>query len=281
MNNKKRTTLSLALAVGVAFSGTAAVGTASAEAPSEKAVSKLQQQFYNVYGVNFEEVLNKLKQNSFNWSGGFIIIKPLPTAKPTQKPEATPKPTTKPTTSPKPTAAPTAKPKPTAAPTATPKPTAAPTATPKPTAAPTATPKPTATPAPTAAPGGGQGESSTAFAQQVVSIVNQERAKQGLGALASDAALSKVAMDKAKDMYVNNYFSHTSPTYGSPFDMMAANGIKYNTAGENIAKGQRTPEEVMKAWMESPGHKANIMKSSYTSIGVAYHNGVWVQMFKG
>ncbi|PLT47309.1 Transporter [Paenibacillus pasadenensis] len=165
--------------------------------------------------------------------------------------------------------------KPTTAPTATPKPTTAPTATPKPTTAPTATPKPTT------APGSGQEESGTAtFAQQVVTIVNQERAKQGLAALKSDSQLSEVALVKAKDMYTNNYFSHTSPTYGSPFDMMKQFGVTYSYAGENIAKGQRTPAEVMNAWMNSAGHKANILKAEYTNIGVAYHNGVWVQMFK-
>ncbi|QJC54449.1 SCP-like extracellular [Paenibacillus albicereus] len=234
--------LSLALATGVAFTGVSAAGTASA-APAQPSGSSVLQQLYAGSGFNLEELLNKLQQNGFAW--------PNYTAKPT------------------------ATPKPTAAPTATPKPTAAPTATPKPTAA------PTATPAPTTAPGSGQEESGTgSFAQQVVTIVNQERAKQGLAALKSDTQLSEVALVKAKDMYTNNYFSHTSPTYGSPFDMMKQFGVTYRYAGENIAKGQRTPAEVMNAWMNSAGHKANILKAEYTNIGVAYHNGVWVQMFK-
>ncbi|REE92854.1 putative YkwD family protein [Paenibacillus taihuensis] len=117
------------------------------------------------------------------------------------------------------------------------------------------------------------------FAAQVVTLVNQERAKAGLSALKSDTLLTKVALDKAKDMYTNNYFDHNSPTYGSPFDMMRAYGVTYSYAGENIAKGQRTPAEVMTAWMNSAGHKANILGSHYNKIGVAYYNGEWVQEF--
>lgn len=120
------------------------------------------------------------------------------------------------------------------------------------------------------------------FATQVVTLVNQERAKAGLPALkVTNSTLRLVALDKAKDMYNNNYFSHTSPTYGSPFDMMKKYGVTYRAAGENIAKGQRTPQEVMTAWMNSAGHRANILSASFTTIGVAYYNGVWVQEFIG
>ncbi|QHT59988.1 LysM peptidoglycan-binding domain-containing protein [Paenibacillus lycopersici] len=119
----------------------------------------------------------------------------------------------------------------------------------------------------------------TTFAAQVVTLVNKERANAGLPALKSDTLLTKVALDKAKDMYANNYFDHNSPTYGSPFDMMRAYGVAYSYAGENIAKGQRTPQEVMTAWMNSAGHKANILNSHYGKIGVAYYNGEWVQEF--
>lgn len=117
------------------------------------------------------------------------------------------------------------------------------------------------------------------FATQVVTLVNQERAKAGLAALKPDSLLNKVALDKAKDMYANNYFDHNSPTYGSPFDMMKAYGVTYSYAGENIAMGQRTPAEVMTAWMNSAGHKANILNVNYKKIGVAYYNGEWVQEF--
>lgn len=117
------------------------------------------------------------------------------------------------------------------------------------------------------------------YAAQVIKLVNQERAKAGLGVLKENTKLSGMAMDKAKDMYSNNYFDHNSPTYGSPFDMMKKYGISYSYAGENIAKGQKDPADVMNAWMNSEGHRANILNSHYTTIGVAYYNGVWVQEF--
>jgi len=129
--------------------------------------------------------------------------------------------------------------------------------------------------------GSDAGVTQSDYAAQVVSLVNQERAKQGLSALKTDAKLTAVALAKAKDMYNNNYFDHNSPTYGSPFDMMKQFGVSYSYAGENIAKGQRTPQEVMTAWMNSSGHRANILNAHYTSIGVAYYNGEWVQEFTG
>lgn len=119
------------------------------------------------------------------------------------------------------------------------------------------------------------------FQSQVVTLVNQERAKVGLKALQVDSLLNKVATEKARDMNVNHYFSHTSPTYGSPFDMMRSFGVKYSYAGENIASGQPTPARVMQDWMNSPGHKANILNGNFTKIGVGYVNGEWVQMFTG
>ncbi len=82
-------------------------------------------------------------------------------------------------------------------------------------------------------------------------------------------------------MDVNGYFSHTSPTYGSPFDMMRSYGVTYRYAGENIASGQRTAAQVMNDWMNSSGHRANILNQNFTKIGVGYVNGKWVQMFIG
>ncbi len=130
-------------------------------------------------------------------------------------------------------------------------------------------------------PSTGSGSTTTAgtYANQVVTLVNKERAKAGLKPLAKDSALSAMALDKAKDMHYNNYFSHTSPTYGSPFDMMKSYGIRYTYAGENIAMGQRTPQEVMNAWMNSQGHRQNILSPNFTTIGVGYFNGKWVQEF--
>lgn len=119
--------------------------------------------------------------------------------------------------------------------------------------------------------------------QQVLTLVNQERAKVGLKPLQMDWELQRVARTKSQDMASKNYFSHQSPTYGSPFDMMKQFGISYRTAGENIAQGQRTPQEVMTAWMNSSGHRANILKTDFTHIGVGYEaNGnYWTQQFIG
>jgi uncharacterized YkwD family protein len=122
---------------------------------------------------------------------------------------------------------------------------------------------------------------SSQFAQQVLAIVNQERSKAGLSTLSMSGDLSNMAMVKAQDMYNNNYFDHNSPTHGSPFDMMKEFGITYSSAGENIAKGQSTPTQVMNDWMNSPGHRANILNSSFTQIGIAYYNSEWVQEFTG
>lgn len=122
-----------------------------------------------------------------------------------------------------------------------------------------------------------------AYEQEVIRLVNVERAKAGLKALTEDWELSRVARYKSQDMHDLRYFSHTSPTYGSPFDMMKAFGIRYRTAGENIAMGYRTPAAVVQGWMNSPGHRANILNASYTKIGVGYVAGgnYWTQHFIG
>lgn len=121
----------------------------------------------------------------------------------------------------------------------------------------------------------------SAYEKEVIRLVNKERTSRSLPALKEDWQLSRVARYKSEDMRVKNYFSHTSPTYGSPFEMMRSFGISYRSAGENIAKGQRTPEAVVEAWMNSPGHRANILNSSYTHIGVGYvkDGNIWTQMF--
>lgn len=124
-------------------------------------------------------------------------------------------------------------------------------------------------------------DSVSAFEQEVAKLVNQERAKAGLKALQLDSELSKVARAKSQDMKDKGYFSHQSPTYGSPFDMMKKFGITYKAAGENIAKGQKTPAEVMDAWMNSDGHRKNILSADFTHIGVGYVDGHWTQMFIG
>lgn len=124
---------------------------------------------------------------------------------------------------------------------------------------------------------------SGSYEQQVADLVNKYRAENGLQPLTLNTKLSQVARMKSQDMKDKGYFSHTSPTYGSPFDMMKQFGISYRTAGENIAMGQRTPEAVMQAWMNSDGHRANILNASYTQIGVGYveDGNYWTQMFIG
>lgn len=121
------------------------------------------------------------------------------------------------------------------------------------------------------------------YEKEVVRLVNAERAKNGLKPLTYDWELSRVARIKSQDMKDNKYFSHTSPTYGSPFQMMKSFGITYRSAGENIARGQATPQAVVNAWMNSSGHRANILNPAFTHIGVGYvANGrYWTQMFVG
>lgn len=121
------------------------------------------------------------------------------------------------------------------------------------------------------------------FETEVIELTNKEREKHGLRPFSHDRALSKVAKEKSVDMRKNNYFDHNSPVYGSPFDMMKSFGITYQAAGENIAMGQQTPDEVVKAWMNSPGHRANILNEQFTHIGVGFdENGnYWTQQFIG
>ena len=125
--------------------------------------------------------------------------------------------------------------------------------------------------------------SITSYEREVIRLVNQKRRENGVGELIYDWELCRVARIKSQDMKDIGYFSHTSPTYGSPFEMMKSFGISYRTAGENIAKGYPTPKAVVDAWMNSPGHRANILNSSYTHIGVGYvaSGNYWTQMFKG
>ncbi|MGE8077766.1 CAP domain-containing protein [Peribacillus loiseleuriae] len=144
----------------------------------------------------------------------------------------------------------------------------------------TQTPPPASTPTNSGTP---TSSSISQFEKEVVELTNAERAKSGLKALTIDTELSKVARAKSQDMKDRNYFDHTSPTYGSPFDMMKQFGISYSSAGENIAQGQTTPQQVVQAWMNSEGHRANILNASYTHIGVGYvqAGNYWTQMFIG
>lgn len=129
------------------------------------------------------------------------------------------------------------------------------------------------------------GSSLTADEKEVFDLINAKRTAAGLSALKVDAELQNIARAKAEDMVKNNYFSHTSPTYGSPFDMMKSFGVSYKTAGENIA-GNSSNTGAVNAWMNSEGHKANILNSSFNYTGVAVvksskYGKIFVQMFIG
>lgn len=123
------------------------------------------------------------------------------------------------------------------------------------------------------------------LASQVLVLVNQERANNGgLPALSHNAAVAQVAYDHSWDMRQRSFFSHTNPGGASPFDRLAFAGISYSAAGENIAMGYATPNDVMAAWMASSGHRANILNANYTEIGIGVREGPggpwWTQVFR-
>ncbi|MGE5581162.1 MAG: CAP domain-containing protein [Bacillota bacterium] len=125
----------------------------------------------------------------------------------------------------------------------------------------------------------------TSEESKMVNLVNQERMNQGIKPLSVNMQLVNLARLKSQDMVKNNYFDHTSPTYGSPFDMMRNAGIKYTTAGENIA-GAATTESAHQNLMNSPGHRANILNPSFNQVGIGIAQGspygnIFTQMFIG
>ena len=123
--------------------------------------------------------------------------------------------------------------------------------------------------------------SVTAYEREVIALVNEHRRANGLSELSYDWELSRVARIKSQDMKDSGYFAHNSPTYGSPFSMMNNFGIQYRSAAENIARGYATPKTVVDGWMNSSGHRANILNPSFTHIGVGYvsDGNYWTQMF--
>lgn len=132
---------------------------------------------------------------------------------------------------------------------------------------------------------GTQTSSMNSDEKEVFDLINKQRTNNGLPALQNDSEVQRIARIKAQDMVDNNYFSHNSPTYGSPFDMMKSFKVSYKTAGENIAANSSNSSAVT-AWMNSSGHKANILNSSfnYTGIGVVSsprYGKMYVQMFIG
>lgn len=125
--------------------------------------------------------------------------------------------------------------------------------------------------------------SMTAAEQEMLDLVNKERSANNLQPLQGDLEVTKVARIKSQDMIDNNYFSHNSPTYGSPFDMLKSFGVHYIAAGENLA-GNQSVTAAHNALMNSPGHKANILKPEYTHVGIGIIEGgnygmMFTQMF--
>ncbi|SFD69209.1 uncharacterized protein, YkwD family [Lentibacillus persicus] len=119
------------------------------------------------------------------------------------------------------------------------------------------------------------------YAFKIIKLTNQKRSEHGLSDLKASKPLSQVARKKSEDMQTKNYFSHTSPTYGSPFNMMKEFDVAYESAGENIARGQKSPRQTVNAWMDSKEHRENILNESFTHIGVGYTSdgNYWTQMF--
>lgn len=168
-----------------------------------------------------------------------------------------------------------------------------PSASPSKKATPSRTPKPTkkASPTPRPSPKPTRTASSTPQSQpvptdtvgQVVALVNKERSAAGCGPLAEDALLNKAAQGHSDDMAARGFFDHTNPDGEDPGQRITAAGYRWSTYGENIAQGQQTPEAVMESWMNSPGHRANILNCSFKDIGVGIHNGSggpwWTQNF--
>jgi uncharacterized YkwD family protein len=213
------------------------------------------------YGTNADQLIQNGKlSNLYDWLQN--IIENMQKAVPAPKPSATPAP------APEPTPIPETKP--------TPVPVPVPSPTPKPETVPA--PKPTTPPAE-------NGQSSdyklSSSELKMVELVNQERAKAGVAPLTIDLELSRVARIKSQDMKDNNYFSHTSPTYGSPFEMMKNFGIRYRTAGENLAK-HSSVESAHAGLMNSEGHRKNILNPNFTHIGVGIvDDRYYTQMFIG
>jgi hypothetical protein len=124
-----------------------------------------------------------------------------------------------------------------------------------------------------------ESSNNTTFEQQVFELTNQERVKNGLSPLKTNAELNFAADKYAEEMSKRRVLSHTGPDGSKPWDRAEAVGYEAQMMGENIAAGQRTPEQVVKGWMDSPGHRANILRSQYTDIGVGFYNNYWVQDF--
>ncbi|MFE5659723.1 CAP domain-containing protein [Streptomyces sp. NPDC056517] len=131
-----------------------------------------------------------------------------------------------------------------------------------------------------AGPQNDNGQSSEA--DQVIALVNAERAKAGCGPLSANATLTRAAQGHSDDMAARDFFDHTNPDGAGPGERVTAAGYPWSTYGENIAMGQSSPEQVMESWMNSPGHRANILNCDFKEIGVGIHSQggpYWTQVF--
>lgn len=177
------------------------------------------------------------------------------------------------------TASPSPSPSPSAAETKKPRPARTPSPARKPGPAPRQSVRPTPVPANT--PQGSVAPAGTV--DQVVALVNKERAKAGCSPLAEDPQLQKAAQGHSDDMAARHFFDHTNPDGADPGQRITAAGYRWSTYGENIAQGQQTAASVMQSWMNSPGHRANILNCSFKDIGVGVHKGTggpwWTQDF--
>ncbi|MFD3639903.1 sigma-70 family RNA polymerase sigma factor [Streptomyces griseus] len=188
-------------------------------------------------------------------------------------------------TSASPTSSPSLSPTPTSSPSPSASPSPSPSRTPKakPKTSTPAPPAPTTAPAPDPDPPAPAPQAPAGTADQVTDLVNAERAKEGCGPVTVNDQLNTAAQRHSADMEANDYFSHTSQDGRDPGDRITAAGYRWSTYGENIAKGQQTPADVMRSWMDSPGHRANILNCSFKEIGVGKQNSgggpVWTQVF--
>ncbi|MFJ8039352.1 sigma-70 family RNA polymerase sigma factor [Kitasatospora sp. NPDC096147] len=172
--------------------------------------------------------------------------------------------------------------------TASPKPSPSPSSAPP---SPSPTPTPSAAPTPSATPSPSPSRTATTTAptrattaeQQVLDLVNSERAKNNCGPLKANAKLQAAAQGHSDDMAARNFFDHTNPDGKGPQPRIEATGYQWSTWGENIAKGQKDAAAVMNSWMNSPGHRANILNCAFTELGVGIHTGSggpwWTQNF--
>lgn len=126
-------------------------------------------------------------------------------------------------------------------------------------------------------------KSSALGQQQILDLLNADRARYGLPSLTLNPVLNLAALAKAEDMLANNYFAHTSPEGATPWQWMKAVGYNYSYAGENLAEGYDQAEEMQQSWMASETHRANILSPYYSDVGLAvvsYNNtNLVVQMF--